>query len=181
MVGTYELLPLRNLSGQLSRRSIDIHFRRYGRNEKDLTEFKNTLYTFQRKLPLLLEPNLEKHWDYCYVHSIGCIGILKDWLTRSLEDALAEKAKTISFEILKRNALTTDQCEKIAAEVLEGEASLSKRGEASPRLLEMLGFTKVSSSNKNSVVSPPNKISNSNKPRLPRHPGRRKPIRDKVA
>ncbi len=29
LVGTYELLPFRNLSAQLSRRSIDIHFPRY--------------------------------------------------------------------------------------------------------------------------------------------------------
>lgn len=145
-MGTYDLLPLRNLSGQLSRRSIDIHFPRYGTSTQDLQAFKNTLLTFQAHLPLLIEPALLKYWEYCYVHSLGCIGILKDWLTRALEDALSENAKTIEFEILKRNALTSEQCEKIADESLEGETSLSKRGETSARLMEMMGFTKVTTS-----------------------------------
>lgn len=183
MMGTYELLPLRNLSGQLSRRSIDIHLPRYRTVPKDIQAFKNTLLTFQTQLPILIEPDLQKYWEYCYVHSIGCIGILKDWLTRALEDALAENVNTITIEILKRNALTSEQCEKIAAEALEGESSLSKRGETSPRLMEMLGFTKVTSSGGNPSVALQAKEPVGNqvkKPRLPRPVGQRNPTRDKV-
>jgi energy-coupling factor transporter ATP-binding protein EcfA2 len=181
MIGTYELLPLRNLSGQLSRRSMDIHFPRYRKSDEEIRAFKNTLLTFQTHLPLLIEPNLQKHWKYCYAHSIGCIGILKDWLTRSLEDALSEKANTITIDILKRNALTSDQCEKIAAEALEGEASLYQRGETSVRLLEMLGFTKVSTNGHSAFSLQENKVdeNTASKPRLPRSVGR-KAKRDKV-
>lgn len=25
----------------------------------------------------MVEPDLMKHWEYCYVHSVGCVGILK--------------------------------------------------------------------------------------------------------
>src|SRR5260221_13115307 len=35
LLGTYELLPFRNLSAQLSRRSVDIHFRRYRADRSD--------------------------------------------------------------------------------------------------------------------------------------------------
>ena len=47
LCGTYELAPLRNLNGQLSRRSFDIHFRRYhADDEAQRDEFINVLYTF---------------------------------------------------------------------------------------------------------------------------------------
>ena len=108
MIGTYELMALRNLSGQLSRRSIDVHLPRYGTSAEDIMDFKGVLWTFQKHLPLLVEPNLMKHWEYCYVHSVGCVGILKDWLTRSLEDALSEDARTINIKALERNALSVE-------------------------------------------------------------------------
>jgi len=88
LLGTYELLNFRNLSGQLSRRSIDLHFRRYGTSTADLKAFHSVLWAFQRHLPLVVEPELMKHWEYCYAHRIGCVGILKDWLARTLCEAL---------------------------------------------------------------------------------------------
>ena len=46
LVGTYELLPFRNLSAQLSRRSIDIHFPRYrAERSEDYTAFRNVVFT----------------------------------------------------------------------------------------------------------------------------------------
>jgi hypothetical protein len=184
MIGTYELMALRNLSGQLSRRSIDIHLPRYGTSKEDIKNFQSVLWTFQKHLPLLIEPNLMKHWEYCYVHSIGCVGVLKDWLTRSLEDALAEDARTISIKTLERTALSVENCEAIATEALDGEARLSRRAGASSRLMRMLGFTSGRSSNGQSditlsVESADKKTSQSN-PRLPRPVGQRNPTRDKV-
>lgn len=58
LLGTYELLTFRNLSGQLSRRSVDIHFRRYRVDrEEDVQAFKSVLLTFQRQMPLGIEEN----------------------------------------------------------------------------------------------------------------------------
>lgn len=48
LIGTYELLPFRNLSSQLSRRSIDVHFARYKSDDHaDVETFRNVLLTFQ--------------------------------------------------------------------------------------------------------------------------------------
>src|SRR5271165_3888168 len=92
LLGTYELLPFRNLSAQLSRRSIDIHFPRYRADRReDHVAFQSVLFTFQRHLPLLGESDLLKHSDYCYERSIGCVGVLKDWLMRALALALADR------------------------------------------------------------------------------------------
>ncbi|MFM2315330.1 MAG: hypothetical protein RLZZ04_4608 [Cyanobacteriota bacterium] len=59
LFGTYELLIFRDLSAQLSRRTIDIHFPRYKPNDsQDLKAFKRILFTFQRHLPVEQEPDL---------------------------------------------------------------------------------------------------------------------------
>ena len=93
LVGTYELLPFRNLSGQLSRRSVDIHFPRYRADRReDYLAFQSVLFTFQRHLPLVGNTDLVKDFDFCYERSIGCVGVLKDWLTRALAMALSQEA-----------------------------------------------------------------------------------------
>jgi Cdc6-like AAA superfamily ATPase len=64
LVGTYDLLVLRNLSAQLSRRSIDIHFSRYrATSEGEMRFFKSVLWSFQRNVPLQEEPDLLLHWN----------------------------------------------------------------------------------------------------------------------
>jgi hypothetical protein len=42
LIGTYELLALRNLSAQLSRRSVDVHFRRYRAEHSDNSKRSRT-------------------------------------------------------------------------------------------------------------------------------------------
>jgi len=60
LVGTYEILTFQDLSGQLSRRSVSIHFPRYGPGEEDQKAFQSVLYAFQRRLPVMEEPDLLK-------------------------------------------------------------------------------------------------------------------------
>src|SRR5260370_30979620 len=58
LIGTYELLPLRDLSAQLIGRSLDIHFPRYRSTEKELSQFENILRTFQDALPFTEETDI---------------------------------------------------------------------------------------------------------------------------
>src|ERR1035438_4397985 len=65
LCGTYDLLRIRNLSGQLSRRSIDIHFPRYDATKaSDRRNFIKVLQTFAEQLPLAELPELAKLWEY---------------------------------------------------------------------------------------------------------------------
>ncbi len=89
LVGTYDLLAFRNLSGQLSRRSIDVHFCRYRADRPGETAiFMNVLHSFARQLPLAEPPDLVRHWEFLYERSIGCVGILKEWLVMALSSIL---------------------------------------------------------------------------------------------
>ncbi len=141
LIGTYELLPCRNLSAQLSRRSIDIHFRRYQADDpKDVEAFQRVIFSFQRQLPLAEEPQLWRDWKYCYARSIGCVGALKDWLTRGLAAALEEGAATLTRKHLEKHSWSMDQCEKMAQAALEGEAAFIETKEARLRFLALLGL-----------------------------------------
>jgi len=94
LVGTYEMRPFRKVNPQLALRSVDVHFPRYDMTkEKDCLVFKSILWALQRQLPVEEEPLLaQKHWEFLYARSIGCIGLLKLHLNRALGHALKEGA-----------------------------------------------------------------------------------------
>lgn len=128
LAGTYDLLVLRNLSAQLCRRSLDIHFPRYkAENADDLRSFRGIVQTFQRHLPLLEEPDLLQHWEFCYERSVGCVGILKDWLARALAAALEDGGRTMTVRHLETCAWPLAQCMVMLAEAREGEEQLEPR------------------------------------------------------
>lgn len=127
LIGTYELLDFRNLSGQASRRGLDIHFPRYlYQNEQDRKDFQSVLLALLKKVPLNVDlPELMQHWLYFYEHSIGCIGVLKDWLIRTVAAALHDKKNTLTLEQLQEHTLTLAQCERMALDATEGEQKIS--------------------------------------------------------
>jgi energy-coupling factor transporter ATP-binding protein EcfA2 len=94
LYGTYDLLAFRNLNGQLSRRSVDIHFCRY-RTESavDRKAFVSVLNSFVQQLPVPDPPDLAHDWEFLYERSIGCVGVLKQWLI-GRSQSLCEPVKT---------------------------------------------------------------------------------------
>lgn len=144
LAGAYELLILPQLSGQLSRRTRQIHLARYhAESAKDLRDFKNVLWNFQIRMPLKSEPDLMSHWEFCYERSLGCIGLLKDWLTRVLALGLSERRPNVTIKHLERQALPISDCQKIATEILEGEASLADSESTRKRLRTLLSLEEV--------------------------------------
>lgn len=141
LIGTYELLPCRNLSAQLSRRSLDIHFRRYRVDDADdVIAFQRVIFSFQRHLPLPQEPELWRDWEFCYTHSLGCVGILKDWLVRALSDVLEQGAPTLTRADLERCTWSLDQCMTTARDTLDGESVFIEKAEKANRLRQLLGL-----------------------------------------
>ena len=172
LLGTYDLLLLRHLNGQLVRRSFDIHFGRYRAEiPQDLRVFKNIVLTFQKQLPLDEPPDLMAYWDFLFERSVGCVGIVKEWLDRALIATLKENSTTMTLRHLEATALTAAQCEKIAVEAHEGESQLSSSDHAQSRLRGLLGLPD------HPGVSPERKPL---RQITRRQVGRRKPKRDPV-
>ena len=173
LFGTYELLPFRNLSAQLSRRSIDIHFPRYrAERSGDYTAFRSVVFTLQRHLPLPGESDLLPHVEYCYERSIGCVGLVKDWLTRALALAINQGADAVSFKMLQKTAWPLDQSERMAREAVDGESEMSEREETRDRLRQMLQLGTHS--------APATARTNAPVPHAGPRVGQRRPVRDLV-
>jgi hypothetical protein len=174
LCGTYDLLRIRNLSGQLSRRSIDIHFRRYNVTQAaDRHTFGKILQTFAEQMPFAEQPDLIAHWEYLYERSIGCVGILKDWLTKGVCMAIRKSAPTLTIRHLEKCALSTAQCDRLIEETMRGEAQFTEENDASLRLRLRLGFPE----HKRLPEKPPTGVID--RPGRPR-PGLRCPKRDPV-
>jgi hypothetical protein len=141
LFGTYELVGLATLSAQLSRRSREIHFGRYHMdNPGDRQAFQNVLFTFQRHLPLAQEPDLVGQVDYLYEQSVGCIGVLKEWLNRALAAALEDGAATLTTPYLQREAEPARKLLRLAREIQEGEEALREDGREREDVRRFLGL-----------------------------------------
>jgi hypothetical protein len=182
LLGTYELLPFRNLSAQLSRRSVDVHFRRYrADHNEELRSFKNVLWSFQNHLPLSETPDLLGDWDYFYERSVGCIGVLKDWLVRAFAKALQEGGRTLTRKHLETSALSISQLDKMLSEAIAGEALLDESKEARARLRRLMGLeVKSTTSVENVSRSSGENGLNAGGRRKRRRPGERNPKRDPI-
>jgi len=182
LLGTYELLAFRNLSAQLSRRSIDIHFQRYRADDSgDRRMFLTVLRSFEQHLPLAQPPDLVNEWEYLYERSIGCVGVLKDWLVRALTRVLARNATALTPRDLREHALSVSQCEKLLAEAVEGESRLAESAEQRSRLRTRLGLIPQERKAIDSTVGETVPVTAKAAPRKVRRvPGRRRPGRDPV-
>lgn len=173
LVGTYRLLTIRDQSGQLVRRSEIIHFPRYDRrNQGDTAAFGKALSTFQAQLPLEKEPEFMSEAEYFYLKSAGCIGILKDWLTRCLEQAIRENSNTIDVAFADRFALSNKSLRTIIEESMNGEQELSDIGLDEIKKL----LTDEATDMADATKSPKEAKSVSNRRRV----GERRPVRDPI-
>jgi len=167
LIGTYELLGFAQLSAQLDRRSCEIHFPRYHIDvPEEMLAFKRILLTFQRHLPLTGKPDLVAQAEYFYERSVGCVGVLKDWLTRALAAALEDGQETLTQTVLERQALPTRKLLRMAREIREGEETLTANSRAQTELRSLLGMSIESAEQHN----PPSR----------RKVGKRNPVRDVV-
>lgn len=183
LFGTYGLLPLRNLDAQLARRSVDIHFPRYRAHDNgELQEFRNCLLSFQEFLPFHKCPDLEKeHYEFCYQRTIGCVGVLKDWLTRAASSALKDgNGKILRLKHLEETALSIEKCKQLASEATAGERRLSEEEEGAYDLDVTLGLRTPRGSKSTTTKS--NSLPASDRPKTKRirPPGVRNPKRDPV-
>jgi energy-coupling factor transporter ATP-binding protein EcfA2 len=141
--GTYDLLQLTDLGDQLCRRTKIVHFPRYRASVEDEREkFKSIVNALQIQLPLQVQPDLVGSWEFLYERSLGCVGILKDWLSETLYDTLTKKkpATTISIKDLEKKARPVSQCRVMLSVILAGEKRFVESVEELNELRRDLGL-----------------------------------------
>ena len=143
LVGTYDLLNFRNLSGQAARRGYDLHFPRYQfQHDADRKAFQGVLLQLLHHQPLQADVQaLLNHWYYFYERSIGCVGVLKDWLVRAVAAALHEDDRHLSLARVQAHALSNAQCESMAADAHAAEQKLHYTESSREHLWSLLGMS----------------------------------------
>ncbi len=125
LIGTYRLLDIRDQSAQLVRRSNIVHFPRYdNRHIKPYSAFLSALVELRSHIPIQNLPEFAPHLEFFYRKSGGCIGILKDWLTKCLMVSLTE-AKPFDLDLLEKCALSNREMITIMDEIFAGEEKLT--------------------------------------------------------
>jgi hypothetical protein len=183
LLGTYELLAMTNLSGQLNRRTIDVHFPRYHADRPDdVAAFQTVVRSLQQHLPIRDVFELVERWEELYEGSVGCVGVLKDWLTRGLALALEQGGDTLTYAHLKAQALSRMKLLQMAREIKEGEERLAEPARAETELRALLGMGAEDPGTGVGVVqstgAPPSPGATMRPAR--RRVGERKPTRDAV-
>jgi len=104
LAGPYSLFGFRNTSGQLARRGRDIHFQRYHVNSsQERKAFAAALQYLLERVPLSCDLDaFLKRWRWFAEGSVGCIGILKDWLVDAVTATLAQGGTSLTEDVLTR-------------------------------------------------------------------------------
>ncbi|MCO5189463.1 MAG: ATP-binding protein [Anaerolineae bacterium] len=175
LVGTYDVLNLIDLSGQLARRSTTIHFARYHAEDSvEFQQFANVVYAFQQHMPLKEPPKLVEHCDYLYERTLGCVGLLKGWLERVLVRLLADGSDSCITEELLKSCTDVRKLVAVAKEAVAGE----QRVYATEGLqAELQGLLQTAAR----IPQPSKQIARPISTRQNKHrPGERRAKRDKV-
>ena len=128
LVGTYDLFNFGKLNGQIGRRCLPVHFPRYQlEREADCVAFQAALLELLRRVPLdcAAERWVTDYWLYFYECSVGCIGVLKDWLLRAVSAALDDGASRLSLDCVQDHALPVEIYRQMALDAYEGEQRLN--------------------------------------------------------
>jgi len=105
--GNFDVYEYCHLSGQVVRRMRDQQFPRYHLdNQKECEEFVGALKSLLEHIPLTADVGaLLSRWRWFGEWSVGCVGVLGDWIVDTV-DALWRKGETtLTVEALTTHAL----------------------------------------------------------------------------
>lgn len=170
LIGTYELLNFRNLSGQASRRGLDLHFPRYlFQHEQDRQDFQGVLLALLKQVPLTTD-----------ISTTVPTAVVST--TVAVEDVVSPPAKKPRK---KRSAPATTESVTVAmetvAEPVPPKKRRSKKTVTTPESVQET-LTVISSDLAVDLVQPemPLPVSEPAKKKTSRRVGQRNPQRDPV-
>ena len=127
LVGTYRLLRFGESSAQLGRRSEIIELGPYQRgSEKDLKHFAYALDGLLVRYPIRFSDALFNKVSEIHLGCCGCIGILKDWLTKTLYRTLESGEDHVSVKSLMDNRMDPRELQRVAEEIRMGKDYFSR-------------------------------------------------------
>ena len=142
LVGNFSLYDFCHLNGQAARRMRDEHFARYHFTQQEECEnFIGALKALLLQVPLQVDiPEMLQHWQWFGEWSIGCVGILSDWVVETVSSLCRAGKTTLTIEELKKHALRPDQRLRLETEARTGEFKIQQaKAKSEQELLQLLG------------------------------------------
>src|SRR5947199_1093245 len=140
LVGNFSLYDFCHLNGQLARRVREEQFCRYHLESRDdAVEFTSALKVLLEQVPLQVNiPEMLTHWKWFGEWSIGCIGILSDWVAETASTLCRAGETVLTLEALAKHALKPAQRLKLETEARTGEFKIEEAKKESERELQHL-------------------------------------------
>ncbi len=138
MAGPYELKTLVSLDGQLIRRVRFIHFRAYGASKKDHKDFYETVRLMEALLPIPFAEDVKI--ETLFEGSLGCIGLLKDWLVAAAQRAANRSDKEVTHDDILNTMLSGNDLATLALEISLGEAAFNEANGLRKSIRQFLGL-----------------------------------------
>jgi energy-coupling factor transporter ATP-binding protein EcfA2 len=140
LVGNFSLYDFCHLNGQLARRVREEQFCRYHLDQQaDAVEFTSALKVLLEQVPLQVDiPEMLTHWKWFGEWSIGCIGILSDWVVETAATLCRAGETVLTLEALTKHALKPAQRLKLETEARTGEFKIEQAKKESEQELQRL-------------------------------------------
>lgn len=140
LVGNFDLYEYCHLNGQTTRRMRDQHFPRYHLdNQKECEEFVGALQSLLENVPLTVDvPALLSHWRWFGEWSMGCVGVLGDWIVETVDALWTENKTVLTVDALTSYALQPDQRARLEMEARTGEHRVARAKVQSEQDLQRL-------------------------------------------
>src|SRR6266566_3539715 len=142
LVGNFDLYDFCHLNAQAARRMRDLPFARYHLdNQTECEEFVGALRSLLERVPLSVDvPGLLSHWRWFGEWSLGCIGVLGNWLVETVDALCRLGETTLTIEALERHALQPDQRARMEMEARTGEHKVElAKAQSEQELKRLLG------------------------------------------
>ncbi|GAC1347607.1 MAG: ATP-binding protein [Ktedonobacteraceae bacterium] len=140
LVGNFDLYECCHLNAQSVRRMRDHHFPRYHLdNKKECEEFVGSLKILLESVPMTVDVSaLLTRWRWFGEWSMGCVGVLGDWIVETVDALWGEGKTVLTVEALTRHALQPDQRARLEMEARTGEHRVARAKAQSERELQQL-------------------------------------------
>lgn len=140
LAGNFDLYDFCHLNDEAVRRMRMLYFPRYHfENEVECQEFVGALRALLEHVPLIVDvPGLLIHWRWFGEWSLGCIGVLSDWIVETV-DALCKRGETtLTIQSLQKYALPADLRARMEREARTGEFKVEQAKTQSEQDLKTL-------------------------------------------
>lgn len=142
LVGNFDLYEYCHLNAQVVRRMRDHHFPRYHLDtQKECEEFVGALKSLLECVPLTVDvPALLNQWRWFGEWSVGCVGVLGDWIVETVDALWGEGKTVLTIEALTTYALQPDQRARLEMEARTGEHRVARaKAQSELQLQQLLG------------------------------------------